>query len=227
MVLEENERRGDAEKKLYIMYDQMYWHLTYGDIRHYNPVSLRPAMHNYTIFIDAISKVFASTGLRVGWSMGPANVMNKMKVILTHVGAWAPMAEQKAVAHYLSNRDDIQNYLSHFKKELEERLLRIYNGFMSLKNERLSVDAIEPEAAIYLTIKIDLAGKKTAGGKLLESQSDVTAYILNEAKLAVVPFYAFGASRHSPWYRLSVGTCKKEEIDEMIGKLREALRKLS
>jgi aspartate aminotransferase len=61
---------------------------------------------------------------------------------------------------------------------------------------------------------------------LLESQSDVTAYILNEAKLAVVPFYAFGASRNSAWYRLSVGTCKKDEINEMIGKLREALKKL-
>ena len=55
------------------MYDQMYWHLTYGDIQHYNPVSLRPEMRSYTIFIDAISKVFAATGVRVGWSLGPAD----------------------------------------------------------------------------------------------------------------------------------------------------------
>jgi aspartate aminotransferase len=89
------------------------------------------------------------------------------------------------------------------------------------------VDAIAPEAAIYLTIKIDLAGKTTADGKLLANQSDVTDYILNEASLAVVPFYAFGASRNSPWYRLSVGTCKKEEISEMISKLGEALKKLN
>jgi aspartate aminotransferase len=54
----------------------------------------------------------------------------------------------------------------------------------------------------------------------------VTAYLLNEASLAVVPFYAFGASRDSAWYRLSVGTCKKEEISEMITKLGNALRKL-
>ncbi|MEQ1676788.1 MAG: pyridoxal phosphate-dependent aminotransferase, partial [Chitinophagaceae bacterium] len=83
-----------------------------------------------------------------------------------------------------------------------------------------------PEAAIYLTIKIDLAGKKTPEGDILNDQSDVTAYVLNHAGLAVVPFYAFGADRGSPWYRLSVGTCKKEEIEEMIGKLREALNKL-
>ncbi|MFI5133045.1 MAG: pyridoxal phosphate-dependent aminotransferase [Chitinophagales bacterium] len=226
IVLEENARRGTGEKKLYIMYDQMYWHLTYGTIQHYNPVSLRPAMRDYTVFIDAISKIFAATGVRVGWGMGPANVINKIKVILTHVGAWAPMAEQKAVAYYLGRRDNIKKYLVHFKKELEERLRRIYNGFVSLKNDGLPVDAIAPEAAIYLTIQIDLVGKKTMDGKILETQSDVTAYVLNEAKLAVVPFYAFGASRNSAWYRLSVGTCKKEEIDEMIEQLRTALKKL-
>lgn len=225
LVLEENKRRSPNEKKLYVMYDQMYWHLTFGTIQHYNPVSLRPEMRNYTIFIDAVSKVFAATGIRVGWSFGPSVIINKMKAILTHLGAWAPMAEQKAVAQFLGNRTAISNYLTHFRAEVEERLNRIYDGFMSLKKEGLPVDAISPEAAIYLTIKIDLAGKRTADGKILENQNDVTAYILNEAKLAVVPFYAFGASRSSAWYRLSVGTCKKEEISEMIGMLGKALRK--
>lgn len=226
LVLEENKRRGDHEKKLYIMYDQMYWHLTYGNIEHYNPVSLRPEMREYTIFIDAISKAFAATGVRVGWSFGPSTIISKMKAILTHLGAWAPMAEQKAVAHYLGNRPAIKQYLTHFKKEIEERLHRIYDGFTALKKEGLPVDAITPEAAIYLTIKIDLAGKKTTDGHILKDQAEVTAYILNEAKLAVVPFYAFGASRNSPWYRLSVGTCHKEEIGEMIDMLRSALIRL-
>src|SRR5690606_42057366 len=145
---EENKRRGAGEKKLYVMYDQMYWHLTYGDIRHHDPVSLRPEMREYTIFIDAISKVFAATGVRVGWSLGPASIISKMKAILTHLGAWAPMAEQKALANYLGKRDAIKAFLSNFKKELEERLRRIYEGFMKLKSEGLPVDAIAPEAAI-------------------------------------------------------------------------------
>lgn len=223
MVIEENKRRAEGQKKLYVMFDQMYWHLTFGEIKHYNPVSLRPEMRDYTIFIDAISKVFAATGVRVGWGLGPAAVINKMKAILTHIGAWAPMAEQKAVAYYLGNREAIHKYLAHFKSEIEERLRRIYNGFDGLKKEGFSVDAIAPEAAIYLTIKIDLVGKVTSEDKVLVTQGDVTAYLLNNAGLAVVPFYAFGAEKNSPWYRLSVGTCKKEEIDEMIGKLREAL----
>ena len=71
------------------------------------------------------------------------------------------------------------------------------------------MDAIAPEAAIYLTIKFDLAGKKTAAGKQLKDQSEVTDYILSEAKIGSSSFYAFGADRSSPWYRLSVGTCKE------------------
>ena len=227
MVLEENNRRGDHEKKLYVMYDQMYWQLTFGDIEHYNPVSLNPAMQPYTIFIDAISKVFAATGVRVGWAFGPKIILDKMKAILSHVGAWAPMAEQKACARFLYNTQAIDTYLKHFRSEVEVRLRNIYDGLQQLKSEGLPVDAIAPQAAIYLTIKIDLTGKTTAGGQLLQQQSDVTAYLLNEAKLAVVPFYAFGADKASPWYRLSVGTCKKEEIGEMIEQLRSALKKLS
>jgi aspartate aminotransferase len=227
LVVEENKRRGDNEKKLYVMYDQMYWQLTYGNTKHYDPVSLNPEMRNYTVYIDAISKAFASTGVRVGWSLGPKTILDKMKAILSHVGAWAPNAEQKAVAKFLYQKDAIESYLKHFKSEVEERLRRIYNGFIQLKQQGHNVDAVAPEAAIYLTIKIDLVGKKTPGGTVLQTQSEVTSYLLQHASLAVVPFYAFGASKNSPWYRLSVGTCKKEEIGEMLGKLSDALQKLS
>ena len=227
LVVQENAQRGEGEKKLYVMYDQMYSLLTYGKIAHYNPVSLNPAMRPYTIFIDAISKVFAATGVRVGWSMGPAAIIDKMKAIMTHLGSWAPMAEQKAVAGYLSQKENIDAYLTRFRKELEIRLVGLYNGFQQLKTEGYQVDAIAPQGAIYLTVQFNFTGKKTAVGKLLEKQSDVTAYLLDEARLAVVPFYAFGAAASSNWYRLSVGTCKKEEIDFVIKQLREALKKLA
>ena len=226
MVLEENAKRGPGEKKLYVLYDQMYWHLTYGDIKHYNPVSLRPAMKEYTVFIDAISKVFAATGVRVGWSMGPAAIINKMKAINSHLGAWAPMAEQKAVASFLFEKEKIDKYLLAFKSAVEKRLAAIHEGFQLLKTSGHKVDSIAPQAAIYLTIQLDLVGKTTAGGSVLKSQADVTAYILTEAKIAVVPFYAFGAPENSPWYRLSVGTCKFEEIEDMLAQLKTSLEKL-
>ena len=226
LVLEENKHRAGDEKKLYVMYDQMYWTLTYGDSKHYDPVSLRPEMKDYTVFIDGISKAFAATGVRVGWALGPKHILAKMRAINSHVGAWSPMAEQHATAKFLLQTPTIDKYFVHFKKELEERLQLIYECFQQLKSEGFAVDACAPQAAIYLTIQINLAGKKTMENNLLVTQADATSYILNEAKLAVVPFYAFGAARDSSWYRLSVGTCKKEEIPEMLELLKKALRKL-
>ena len=227
LVLDENRRRGERDKKLYVMFDQMYWTLTFGSTEHYNPVSLRPEMKDYTVFVDGISKAFSATGVRVGWSLGPANVIAKMKAFLSHIGAWSPMAEQKATAKYLGETDNIKTFIAAFKSELNERLVRLYEGMISLKNKGYPVDAITPQAAIYLTLKFDLTGKQTQDGNKLEDQAAVTAYLLAEAGLAIVPFYAFGAGKQSPWYRLSVGTCKKEEIDEMFGKLETALSRLS
>ncbi len=227
LVLEENKRRGAGEKKLYLLYDQMYWQLTYGTTVHYNPVSLHPAMRQYTVFIDAISKAFAATGVRVGWSFGPAGIIGKMKAIMTHIGSWAPMAEQKATAAYIVQKEKVDSYLAGFKAAVSERLNSIYEGFTALKQDGFGVDVLEPEAAIYLTIKVDLKGKKTRDGKVLADQAAVTSYLLNEAGLAIVPFSAFGAPVSSPWYRLSVGTSKMEDIPEMFRKLREVMGKLS
>ena len=226
LILEENKYRVDYDKKLYLMFDQMYWTLTYNKTEHFNPITLRPAMKEYTIFIDGISKAFAATGVRVGWSLGPANVIAKMKAILSHLGAWSPLAEQKATARYLGNTEAIKHYLYNYKHELEYRLQSIFKGFKALKQKGYNVDAVTPQAAIYLTVKIELVGMHTKDDKLLGTQADVTAYLLSEAKLAIVPFYAFGAGKQNPWYRLSVGTCKKEEITEMLGKLETALSKL-
>jgi aspartate aminotransferase len=137
------------------------------------------------------------------------------------------MAEQKAVAAYLYQKENIDSYLTHFKKELAERLNGLYNGLQQLKQEGFPVDAIAPQGAIYLTVQFNFTGRQTADGQRLTQQADTTAYLLNEAKLAVVPFYAFGASSGSSWYRLSVGTCKKEEIDNVISQLRTAMKKLA
>lgn len=227
LIVEENNQRSADEKKLYLMFDQMYWTLTYGNSVHYNPIALNPAMKPYTIYIDGISKVFSATGVRVGWALGPEDVIAKMKAILSHLGAWAPMAEQKALAKYLPMKAAISKYLDHFKAAIEVRLQTIYQGFIALKAKGFEVDAVSPQAAIYLTIKINLVGKKMADGKLLKTQSDVTSYILSEAKIAIVPFSAFGAGKENAWYRLSVGTSIKEEIPLMLGNLELALQKLS
>ncbi len=224
LIIEENKTRTD--KKLYLLFDQIYWTLTHGEIQHYNPVTLRPAMKAFTIFVDGISKSFAATGVRVGWSMGPAHVINKVKAILSHVGAWAPLAEQVATAAFLNNTAAIDTYLTSFNKDIAARLMAFEHGFKSMKAKGLPVDVIDAEAAIYLTIKINAKGKTTATGKVLAEQMDVWQYILDEAKVAIVPFSSFGNDKNSPWYRLSVGTSKIEEIPAVLQSLENALLQL-
>jgi len=227
LILEENTKRGNTKKPLYLMFDQIYWSLTHGETRHFDPVSINPDMKNYTIYIDGISKSFAATGVRVGWAFGPEKLIIKMKAILSHIGAWSPKAEQVATAKYLGNDDATDEYLFTFKNEISNRLNAFYQGFKTLRSEGFQVEAIPPQAAIYLTVKFDLTGKKTAEGKLLETTADVTQYLLDEAHLAIVPFYAFGASKKSPWYRISVGTSVFEEINQLFAELKSALTKLN
>ncbi len=227
LVVDENKRRASENlKPLYVLYDQIYWQLTYGTIEHYNPVSLVPEMRDYTIFVDGISKAFASTGVRVGWAFGPLHVIDKMKAMLSHIGAWAPKAEQVATANYLNQTEAVSNYITHIKEELNYRLVAFYDGFERLKNAGFPVNAIQPEAALYLTVQFDLIGKTTSAGNTLNTIQEVTSYLLKEAKLAIVPFYAFGTSTDSNWFRLSVGTAKKEDISVIFELLQQALQKL-
>jgi len=227
LILNENNTRVVSGKKpLYLMYDQIYWALTHGETKHYNPVTLRPEMKNYTVFVDGISKSLAATGVRVGWAMGPKPIIDKMKSILTHIGAWAPKAEQIASANYLNDLNKFDEFLDDIKTKINDRLVAFYKGFQSLKADGLKVDVIAPEAAIYLTVQFALHGQQTAEGQVLKTTADITKYILDEAKVAFVPFYAFGTSPDSSWYRLSVGTCKLEDVDVIIENLRTALKKL-
>lgn len=226
-VLDENKLREKQNRKpLYLMYDQIYRTLTYGDFKHYNPVSFFNELKPYTVFIDGLSKAFAATGVRVGWAFGPENIISKMSNILGHVGAWAPKPEQVATAQYLSNQSLVENDLTDLKSQLSQRLNRFYEGFQSLKNEGYRVDAIAPQAALYLTIKVDIIGKKTPSGHQIQSIADTTSYLLSEAKLAIVPFTAFGANNRSVWYRLSIGTSKLQEIELVFNNLKHALAQL-
>ncbi len=227
LILEENKRREVmGEKALYLMYDQIYWELTFGTVKHFNPVTLFPEMKAYTVFVDGISKSLAATGIRVGWAMGPKKVIDKMKAILSHVGAWAPKAEQVASAQFLNDHAAYDAFLEQQKLAIYKRLEALYNGLQSMKKAGLPVDVISPEGAIYLTVKFDLKGKTTADGKSLLSTKDITAYLLNVAKVAIVPFYAFGADTESTWYRISVGTCKVEDIPYILESLDKSIRQL-
>jgi aspartate aminotransferase len=225
LVIAENASRPADQKPLYIMYDQIYSLLTFG-MEHINPVSLRPELKDYTIFIDGISKCLAATGVRVGWGFGPESIISKMKAILGHVGAWAPKAEQVAVSNYFKNNEVVDQFLGKFKGQVKASLDALYDGFQQLKAEGLQVDAVVPMGAIYLTLKIDYIGKTTPAGDVLKDSADVNFYLIKEAQVALVPFSAFGNEDDMPWFRASVGACTLEDIKAMIPRIKDALIKL-
>ncbi|HEY8131082.1 MAG TPA: aminotransferase class I/II-fold pyridoxal phosphate-dependent enzyme [Thermoanaerobaculia bacterium] len=218
LVVEENSRRlARGERPLFLMWDQVYWMLTFGENRHYAPPQLVPESARWTIFVDGISKAFAATGLRVGWTVAPAHVTARMRDILGHVGAWAPRAEQVSVARFLGMRDEIENYHEHMVRELKLRLDLLYDGFESMRREGLPVRAIVPQGAIYLSAQFQLAGR---------TNEEIRKLLLDRAGFAVVPFQAFGLKKEDGWFRLSVGAVSPEEIEKGLQRVRELLQRV-
>lgn len=226
LVLAENAKRKAGEKPLYVLYDQIYSLLTFGKHEHVDPVSLRPAMRPYTIYIDGASKGFASTGVRVGWGFGPAELMEKMRAIISHVGAWAPTPEQNAMAAFLKDTEKVDQFLGDFLFKVQRSLNMLYKGVKSLKAAGYPVDAVEPMGAIYLTVKVDILGRKTADGQVLKNSMEVNSFLISHARFALVPFSAFGDEPDSAWFRASVGGCSLKDIEQLIPRLKEAIDQL-
>ncbi|MGZ3753198.1 MAG: pyridoxal phosphate-dependent aminotransferase [Mucilaginibacter sp.] len=226
LVIAENKTRAAGEKPLYLLYDHIYSQLTFGNHQHVNPVTLRPELKDYAIFVDGASKCFAATGVRVGWGFGPTNIINNMKAIVGHMGAWSPKAEQVAMAKFLKQENDVNSYLTEIKSNIQNSLNTLHEGFQQLKAEGFSVDSIEPMGAIYLTVKVDYAGKTTPDGVILKTATDINFYLIKEAKVALVPFSAFGTEEDVNWFRASVGASTLEDIQNLIPRVKAALSKL-
>jgi aspartate aminotransferase len=223
LVLEENARRARAERPLYLMYDQVYWQLTFGDTVHVDPVTLRPEMARYTILVDGISKAFAATGVRVGWLLGPVDVMDAMNNFLSHVGTWAPRAEQVATAALLLSEDAIADYRAQLLAGVQARLDALYEGISSLRQQGHGVEAIAPQGAIYLSARFNLYGRRTPDGAVLQSDEDIRKWLLQQAGLGVVPFHAFGAEGETGWFRLSAGAVSLDDIAAALPRLAAGL----
>ena len=145
-----------------------------------------PESAPYVIFLDAISKAFCATGMRVGWGVMPPAIRRRMSDILGHVGAWAPKAEQTGVAAFLSRPDEVHAFRDVVRKKLDERLEALYDGVLAMKKDGFPVDAIEPQGAIYLSARFDLFGR-TVKGVPVRTNDDVRRLLLEEAGLGVVP----------------------------------------
>jgi len=224
IVAENRRREAGGRKALVLLYDMVYWMLTFGEAKHHHPIGLVPEVAPYVVYVDAISKNFAGTGLRVGWGIVPPYLQPKFKALLGHTGAWAPRPVQSAAAWFLGQPEEVHDYIDAFKVELQARLDLIYSNFERMKADGLPVEALQPQGAIYLSIRVNLIGRGKPGGGEFTTNEEIREYLLQEARIAVVPFRAFGLEGENGWLRMSVGAVGVDELGEALGRLEAAVR---
>jgi aspartate aminotransferase len=219
LVVEENgrrEREGWKDRPLFLLYDHIYWMLASDEAPHFTPPGLVPEVARYTVFVDGISKSLASTGLRVGWAVGPPYIVARLRDLLGHVGAWAPRAEQVATAELLKTPGRAEELAHGLREGLLARLNALYEGLSAMKKEGLPVRALPPAGALYLSARFDLVDK-------LGSNEAIRKLLLEKAGFAIVPFQAFGLVEDTGWFRLSVGAVSVEELRAAMPRVRAAL----
>jgi len=223
LVVAENATRGANERPLFLLYDQVYWMLTLGDTRHVHPSILCPEVAPYVITVDAISKAFAATGVRVGWATGPADVTRHMADFLSHVGAWAPRAAQIATSGLLGDDESIDTYHQSMHAAIAARLGAIHSACNEMRAAGLPVGSLPPIATIYGSVQLELDGRLTRDGRTLHGSEDARRYLLQEAGVAIIPFQAFGVPNDGGWFRCSIGAVSMPALQSGLARVRAAI----
>ena len=130
------------------------------------------------------------------------------------------------MAKYILDEKLVNSYLDDLKSKLQASLTTLHEGFQQMKAEGFKVDSIAPMGAIYLTVKVDYAGKTTPDGDLLKNSADINFYLIKEAGVALVPFSAFGTEENVSWFRVSVGASTLDDMKALLPRVKAALAKL-
>ena len=222
VVAENRTREENRQRPLFILHDQMYGTLVSEGQEHVYPAALVPECARWLISADGVSKSYAGTGLRLGWMLVPPAVGARIRDLLSHAGAWAPRAEQAAVAEFLNDAEAIAEFRKEMDAHLRERLQAMHAGFEELKAARYPVDSINPQGAIYFSAQFRLHGKAIEGQKI-ETDENIRSLLLDRAGAAMVPFQAFGVRGETGWFRLSAGAVSMDEIRSLFPRLRSLL----
>jgi aspartate aminotransferase len=222
-IVEENKAREAASRRpVFILHDQMYGTLVSQGQEHVYPASIVPECVRWLISVDGVSKSYAGTGLRLGWMLVAPAVGSRIRDLLSHAGAWAPRAEQAAVAEFLNDADAIAEFRAEMDAHLAQRLEAMRDGFEDLKSQGYPVDSINPQGAIYFSAQFRLHGK-SVDGQCVQTDEQIRNLLLEKAGVAVVPFQAFGVRGETGWFRLSAGAVSLDEIYALFPRLKSML----
>jgi len=206
-----------VEKDVWLMTDDIYRTLVYGDGKFFQPATISPEVRAKTIIIDGVSKAFAMTGWRVGFTVAPKPVVEAMATLqgqsTTHAAAVAQAAAQAAIE---GPTDALEMMRTEFDKRRKTMVARL--------REIPGVTCVEPKGAFYAFPDLSaFIGKKTPEGKKIENDVQLCEWLIEAAKVAVVMGSAFGAPG---FVRLSYATSMKN-VEEGVRRMAEWLPKLA
>jgi aspartate/methionine/tyrosine aminotransferase len=178
--------RWAAAHGLWVLTDEIYEHLVYGDAEHHSMPVLVPDLADRCIVVNGVAKTYAMTGWRVGWMIGPADVVTAATNLQSHetsnvanVSQWAAVA---AVSGDLSA-------VAEMRRAFDRRRLTIH----AMLNEIDGITCILPEGAFYAFPSVEgLLGREIRGHRP-GSSAELAEMAIDEAKVAVVPGEAFGS----------------------------------
>ncbi len=220
-VYDEATLRGLAklavDKDIWLMTDDIYRTLLYGDAKFFQPATISPEVRAHTIIIDGVSKAYSMTGWRVGFTAAPKEVVEAMATLqgqsTTHA---ASMAQAAALAAIEGPTTDLEM----MRQEFDKRRKVMVKGLREIPG----VKCVEPKGAFYAFPDLNaFIGKKTPEGKKIENDGQLCEYLIEGARVAVVPGSAFGAPG---FVRLSYATSMKN-VEEGVKRMAEALPKLA
>ena len=203
-----------VKHQLWTIVDEIYADLVYGDFRFVSLARVAPELRDRLIVIDGVSKTFAMTGWRIGWSISPPAVAKALDVIQgqSTTNPSAP-AQEAAVAALNGPRDEVEAMRAEFAK----RRVRMVEGLGSIPG----VSCRTPEGAFYAFADVrGLYGAKW-GDKTVATDEDVAFWLLDEAKVAAVPGGPFGA----PGYLRFSYACSIETIDAGVAAIRAVVER--
>jgi aspartate/methionine/tyrosine aminotransferase len=177
--------RWAAEHGLWVLTDEIYEHLVYGEARFHSLPVLVPELADKCIVVNGVAKTYAMTGWRVGWLIGPKDVVKAATNLQSHatsnVSNVAQAAALAAVSGDLSAVDTMRTAFDRRRRTIVRML-----------NEIDGVTCPEPEGAFYAYPSVKALLGKEIRGKRPQSSVELAALILDEAEVAVVPGEAFG-----------------------------------
>ena len=204
-----------AKGNFYILADEIYEKMVYDGFEFYSFASIAPKLRNRIILVNGISKSYAMTGWRIGYTAANEHVIEGMNKIQSHSTSHPSSVSQFAAIEALAGP---QYVIDEMFVEFRKRREYLYNELISIKG----ISCYKPEGAFYLFPNISKFLHKHLDVLKVDSSFDFVMHLLKEAHIAVVPGNAFGAEGY---IRISYAT-SMENLKEAVIRLKKALSKL-